>query len=142
VRLAARYLRQDEVEDVVQEALLRAWRHRSAVRDPARTSEWLATIVRREAFRLRQRPRPDPRPDIGLDIGLEDAEITSMPLRADVSAALHRLGAEDRTLLRLRYAEDLTEAAIASEMDLPLGTVKVRLHRARGKLRRTLSTWR
>jgi RNA polymerase sigma-70 factor (ECF subfamily) len=36
----------------------------------------------------------------------------------------------------LRYGEDMTQAAIAQLLDIPEGTVKVRLHRARDKLRR------
>ena len=39
-------------------------------------------------------------------------------------------------LLRLRYNEDLTQAAIARRLGIPEGTVKVRLHRVRAKLRR------
>ena len=56
--------------------------------------------------------------------------------RADLHAALGRLGERDRQLLELRYDEDLTQAAIASRLGIPEGTVKVRLHRARNKLRR------
>ena len=36
----------------------------------------------------------------------------------------------------MRYEEDLTQAAIAAKLGIPEGTVKVRLHRARNKLRR------
>ena len=39
----------------------------------------------------------------------------------------------------MRYEDDLTQAAIARSLDLPEGTVKVRLHRARNKLRGLLS---
>lgn len=56
--------------------------------------------------------------------------------RADVQAALRRLSRRDRELLALRYGEDLTQAAIAVRLGIPEGTVKVRLHRARDKLRR------
>ena len=44
----------------------------------------------------------------------------------------------DRRVLHLRYAEDLTQAEVARRLGLPEGTVKVRLHRARGRLRRVL----
>lgn len=56
--------------------------------------------------------------------------------RADIHAALGCLSERDRLLLHLRYDEDLTQAAIASRLGIPEGTVKVRLHRARDKLRR------
>ncbi len=42
----------------------------------------------------------------------------------------------ERELLEMRYQEDLTQAAIADKLGIPEGTVKVRLHRARNKLRR------
>lgn len=58
--------------------------------------------------------------------------------RADIEAALQRLSEHDRQLIRLRYEEDLTQTAIASRLALPEGTVKVRLHRLRHKLRREL----
>ena len=56
--------------------------------------------------------------------------------RADLHAALERLDERDRKLLMLRYGEDMTQAAIAQLLEIPEGTVKVRLHRARDKLRR------
>jgi RNA polymerase sigma-70 factor, ECF subfamily len=54
---------------------------------------------------------------------------------ADLHAALARLSEPDRKLLEMRYEEDLTQAAIARRLGIPEGTVKVRLHRARNKLR-------
>ena len=51
-------------------------------------------------------------------------------------AALELLSDRDRQLLELRYTEDLTQQAIARRLGIPEGTVKVRLHRARDKLRR------
>jgi len=45
------------------------------------------------------------------------------------------LSDRDRRLLRMKYEEDLTQAAIAHRLGIPEGTVKVRLHRARNKLR-------
>jgi RNA polymerase sigma-70 factor (ECF subfamily) len=56
--------------------------------------------------------------------------------RADLYAALEHLNDRDRELLTLRYNEDLTQSAIALRLGIPVGTVKVRLHRARDKLRR------
>jgi RNA polymerase sigma-70 factor, ECF subfamily len=58
--------------------------------------------------------------------------------RADLHAALNRLDERERLLLRLRYDEDLTQAAIARRLGIPEGTVKVRLHRVRAKLRRAI----
>lgn len=124
-----------EVEDIAQDALLRAWRRRSTLRDDQRRNEWLATIVRNEAFRQHERVRPDPVADIDCSEGVEDEQIASTVESADLRAALEELDEEDRQLLRLRYNEDLTQQAIADRLRLPGGTVKVRLHRLRLKLR-------
>lgn len=58
--------------------------------------------------------------------------------RADLHAALNRLDKRERQLVRLRYDEDMTQAAIARRLGIPEGTVKVRLHRVRAKLRRAI----
>jgi RNA polymerase sigma-70 factor (ECF subfamily) len=59
--------------------------------------------------------------------------------RVSVRSALAELSAQDRALLHLRYEEDLTQPSIARMMDMPEGTVKVRLHRLRARLMPTLS---
>lgn len=140
MRLAYRYTSNpSEAEDVAQEALLRAWRRRSTLRDASRRKEWLGTIVRNEAFRIHARVRPDPVAEIEAKEGVEDEQLVSTVERADLHAALERLDERDRQLLHLRYDEDLTQQAIARRLGLPDGTVKVRLHRLRHKLRRVMN---
>jgi RNA polymerase sigma-70 factor (ECF subfamily) len=125
-----------EAEDIAQDALLRAWRRRSTLRETDRRNQWLATIVRNEAFRQHARVRPDPTSSIESYEGAEDAQVVATVELADLHEALKRLSKKDRELLSLRYDEDLTQAAIARRLGIPEGTVKVRLHRARDKLRR------
>lgn len=125
----------NEAEDIAQDALLRAWRRRSTLRDSARRKEWLGTIVRNEAFRHHARVRPEPVEAVETWEGAEDEQILSTVERADVHAVLDRLSERDRKLLQLRYEEDLTQEAIARRLGVPDGTVKVRLHRLRHKLR-------
>jgi RNA polymerase sigma-70 factor (ECF subfamily) len=135
--LAYRYASNpSEAEDIAQDALLRAWRHRSTLREADRRNQWLAAIVRNEAFRQHARIRPDPTATIETQEGAEDARVVATVERADLHAALRRLSERDRQLLQLRYSEDLTQQAIARRLGIPEGTVKVRLHRARNKLRR------
>jgi len=135
--LAYRYASNpSEAEDIAQDALLRAWRRRSTLRDGTRRNQWLATIVRNEAFRQHARVRPDPIATIESQEGADDERVVATVEGADLHAALRRLPEKDRQLLLLRYDEDLTQAAIASRLGIPEGTVKVRLHRARDKLRR------
>lgn len=140
MRLAYRYTSNpSEAEDVAQEALLRAWRRRSTLRDASRRKEWLGTIVRNEAFRLHARVRPVPVAEIEAKEGVEDEQLVSTVEQADLHAALERLNERDRQLLHLRYDEDLTQRAIARRLGLPDGTVKVRLHRLRRKLRKVMA---
>jgi RNA polymerase sigma-70 factor, ECF subfamily len=125
-----------EAEDIAQDALLRAWRRRSTLRDSERRNQWLAAIVRNEAFRQHARSRPNPTAALEIREGVEDEQVLATVELADLHAALERLTERDRRLLEMRYEEDLTQAAIARRLGIPEGTVKVRLHRARDKLRR------
>jgi RNA polymerase sigma-70 factor (ECF subfamily) len=135
-----------EAEDVVQEALVRAWRRSETCRRRDARLPWLLTITRHEAHRWRAGPRGRREP--GLDEGaLHDVPDADRPAGEDgllerlaVQAAVGRLSAEDRRLVELRYEEDLTQAAIAESLHVPEGTVKVRLHRLRHRLREELAT--
>jgi len=124
-----------EAEDIAQDALLRAWRRRSTLREPERRTQWLATIVRNEAFRQHARVRPIPT-DLVENEAVEDEAVLATVELADLRQALRQLSETDRDLLELRYRDDLTQPAIARKLGIPEGTVKVRLHRARKKLRR------
>lgn len=140
MRIAYRYANNpSEVEDIAQDALLRAWRRRSTLREAERRNDWLATIVRNEAFRLHARVRPDPVDTLEGHEGAEDEQIISTVERADLHAAIMSLDERERELIQLRYTEDLTQQAIARRLGLPDGTVKVRLHRLRHKLRRAMT---
>jgi len=130
----------NEAEDIAQDALLRAWRRRSSLRDSSRRNEWLGTIVRNEAYRQHSRVRPDPVDTVDEWEAAEDESIVSTVERADVRAVIDRLSERDRKLIELRYEEDLTQEAIARRLGLPDGTVKVRLHRLRHRLREEIGT--
>jgi RNA polymerase sigma-70 factor, ECF subfamily len=141
LRLAYRYARNpSEAEDIAQEALLRAWRKRSTLRDANSRKSWLAAILRNEAFRYYARPRPDPTDLAEFLEGREDELVLSTVDRADLHEALKVLSDSERALLALRYEEDLTQPAIAARLGIPEGTVKVQLHRARVKLRRAYAS--
>lgn len=139
MRLARRYASDPSAaEDIAQDALLRAWRRRSTLRDASRRKEWLATIVRNEAFREHSKVRPEPVAELEVAEHADDDEAIFTVERAELHAAIEGLSERDRMILLLRYGEDLTQQAIARRLGLPDGTVKVRLHRLRHKLRRVL----
>jgi RNA polymerase sigma-70 factor, ECF subfamily len=130
-----------EAEDIAQDSVVRAWRKRSTLRNSEARKSWLGTIVRNEALREFARKRPDPTDVIEFAHGSDDERVLATVERADLHAALERLNKRDRQLVRLRYDEDMTQEAIAHRLGIPLGTVKVRLHRVRAKLRREIGTF-
>jgi RNA polymerase sigma-70 factor, ECF subfamily len=139
LNFAYRYAKhRTEAEDIAQDAMLRAWRKRDTLRNSEARKAWLGTIVRNEALREFARRRPAPTDTLEDWQGSEDARVVATVERADLHAALERLNERDRQLVRLRYDEDLTQEAIAGRLGIPLGTVKVRLHRVRAKLRREI----
>jgi RNA polymerase sigma-70 factor, ECF subfamily len=141
LRFAFRYAKnQIEAEDIAQDALVRAWRKRDSLRDSGARKSWLATIVRNEALREFARKRPLVSDLIEVTHGRDDDRVLATVERADLHAALERLNKRDRQLVRLRYDEDMTQEAIAHRLGIPLGTVKVRLHRVRAKLRRSIGS--
>jgi RNA polymerase sigma-70 factor (ECF subfamily) len=130
-----------EAEDIAQDSVVRAWRKRSTLRNREARKSWLGAIVRNEAIREFARRRPDPTDLVEVLQGCEDERVVATVERADLHAALERLNQRDRQLVRLRYDEDLTQEAIAYRLSIPLGTVKVRLHRVRAKLRREIGSF-
>jgi RNA polymerase sigma factor (sigma-70 family) len=136
LREARRVLRnRDDAEEAVQEALLRAWRAGRAGWAPEHREAWLATIARNEAYRVghrrrraAERERAQPAPEA------PDA-IAALVDTIAFEQVLSALGPGEREVVSLRYAADLTQAQVAHYLNLPLGTVKVRLHRGRNRLR-------
>lgn len=123
-----------DAEDIAQNALIRAWRYREKLQDGERRGQWLARIARNEAMRELGRRIPEPVEELeaGAD---EDERLNSVVESVTVERALAALSEADRELIRLRYERDLTQSAIADRLGIPEGTVKVRLHRARARLR-------
>lgn len=82
--------------------------------------------------------RPEPVAEIVVAEVVEDDQTVSSAECDDLRAAIEKLGERDKMLLLLRYGEDLTQQAIARRLGLPDGTVKVRLHRLRHRLRKAI----
>jgi RNA polymerase sigma-70 factor, ECF subfamily len=71
------------------------------------------------------------------DVPIQSTEEETL-MRIDVERALGELPARDRLLVQLRYQRDFTHPRVARAMGLSVSNVKVRLHRVRAKLERTL----
>jgi len=132
-----------DVDDVVQEAFVKAWYAMPRFRQGAPFKPWICRIAaneaknqirsarRREALVLRETSagrddRSVPPPE-GQVLAREDAEA--------LVRAMNRLGSNDRLVLAYRWLLDLSEAEMADALAVPAGTVKSRLSRAMTKLR-------
>jgi RNA polymerase sigma-70 factor (ECF subfamily) len=134
----ARWLTRDRAlaEDVVQESLLRAWRSREALKDPACARAWLLTIVRREHARLYERKRLElvnlndaSEHDNGAFVSRDDSDIQAL------HGAILQLPIEYREPLIMQVLGGFSVDEIARELSLSASAVLTRLFRARNKLR-------
>ena len=121
-------------EDIVQEALLRAWRSRESLKEAASARAWLLTIVRREHARLYERKR--------LELISLDEDIDHHWLATEDDSDLHmlrtailKLPMEYREPLIMQVLGGFSTEEIARELSLSATAVLTRLFRARNKLR-------
>jgi RNA polymerase sigma-70 factor (ECF subfamily) len=137
--------RHAEAEEVAQEAFIRAYRSIATFRGDAKLSTWLYAItsrlcLNRLASAEHRRVRHD---DEALRrVADEGEDPTDQIERRQREAALHRAIAEldddRRMVLVLCDLEGLAYEDIATALELPIGTVRSRLHRARTELREKL----
>jgi len=123
-------------EDVVQEALLRAWKSLDALRDDAAAKPWLLTIVRRENARFFERRRLET-VDIDNLTASQAAMLAEAPNEEldDLRESIYELEDDYREPLVLQVLMGYSTAEIGELMGLKQGAVLTRLHRARLKLK-------
>ncbi len=135
-----------DAEDATQEAFVRAWVALPGFRRKAQFRTWLYRIVTNLCYnklpRLRRELAALGEHDVA-DLPQETGADPAAPLEAEEQRAfLHRqiesLPESYRVLIALRYQEELSYTEIAEVMSLPLGTVKIGLHRAKAQLRAAL----
>lgn len=141
----------DEAEDIVQEAYVRAWRRLAELTRPAGFAAWVARITINEArMRLRRSRRVtliDDEEELEMAASDDGSRSAAGPeqlagraqLRALIEAAIDALPQPFRCVFVLRVVEQLDTAETAYCLDLPPATVKTRLHRARLLLQRQLA---
>lgn len=120
----------DEAADAVQETLIVVLRRLPDLREPAALLGWARTIAVREAVRLARRNARSRPADLGAV-----PERSDPLLRADIADVLARLSPEHRAVLMLRDLEGFEEAEAAALLEVPIGTVRSRLFRARRSFR-------
>jgi RNA polymerase sigma-70 factor (ECF subfamily) len=133
----------NDVEDVLQETFLAAWRGAAMYEARGAAGGWLWVIARRQAGMWLRGRGPD----------AADAQLlTELPAAQDVAQAavacadlataresLGRDGGPDREVWRLLFVEDQPVAQVAAVLGVPAGTVKSRAFRIRRQMRRALT---
>ncbi len=148
----ARWLAQNDgdAEDLVQEAVLRAFRYFDGFRGGANregsSRAWLLKIVHNTFYTLREKQARQPvavLDDAIEDLECEDCDPETIALagadRQALRQALEELPAEFREAMVLREMEGLSYQQIAATAGIPMGTVMSRLARARQKLGQILT---
>jgi len=129
----------DDAEDVLVEALLRAYRNIDKLEDPALFRAWLATIGKRVCYRIKRQESLAP------VLRLDDvAEPSSSPehdvalLHDQVQELLDDMSPTLATVYRMRDLEGLSGEETAEKLGITLEAMKSRVHRARAVVRRRL----
>ena len=157
----ARRLTKNEAdgEDLVAESVTRAWRGRASLTDAAAFRAWMFRILSNTFISERRKTLARPREELLVDEPRDAADAFSIfdrlqqpsalsanpeqefldkLLREDLDRALAALPEHHRVVVVLADVEGLTYGEIAEALDVPVGTVRSRLARARCALQRTL----
>lgn len=130
-------------EDVAQQAFVEAFERLGTLRDPSRLGAWLRSIAihhcidhlrrRRDVTRIEDNMHPGGEPGPG-------EELERRELREAVLAAIARLSRAQRETTTLFYINGYSIAEVAGMQEVPVGTVKRRLHDARARLKEEMMT--
>ncbi len=141
---------QQEADDLVQETYFKAFKHLDYFQDGTNSKAWLFKILKNNfinEYRKKNRGAKrvdfeevlrevDNNDDAELPENLEfDHEVAGMILGDEVTKALNSLPLEYRSLIVLCDLEDFSYDEIAKILEIPVGTVRSRLHRARAMMK-------
>lgn len=141
-----------EAEDMAQEAFLRAYVNINSFNQSLKFSTWLFRIATNLCIDRIRKKKPDHYLDaevagtegltmysqIASDTPLPETEVESLELHEAVQKEILKLPEKYRSAIILKYIEELSLNEISEILDLPLGTVKTRIHRGREALRQQL----
>lgn len=143
-----------EAEDIAQEAFVRAYVNIHTFDQKRKFSTWLFRIATNLCIDRIRKKKPDYYLDAevpgteGLDMYsqiaasdmLPEDEVEKMEMQQRVQYEISRLPEKYRSVIILRYMEELSLQEIGDILELPLGTVKTRIHRGREALRKQMGT--
>jgi len=133
----------DRGQDAVQEALMSAWKDIRALRDPDAWDAWLHRITVWACYRAakQERKRKTVELKVVSDPHRADVPDSAMALanRDLIERQLNDLPIEHRAVIVLRFYLDLPLDEVGDILDIPVGTVKSRLHRALASLRESMA---
>lgn len=147
--IARRIVGDPDSADVAQDALLRAYRHRSQFRGDSGYRSWLfkiATSVSLSHLRRRKRHQSfaaDTTGDEAETLATESKSPEELVAQAQehrrLKHELAQLAPGYADVLRLRFEKDMTEEAVAKELGMTVSNVKIRAFRARRRLREAVA---
>ena len=134
----------EDALDISQNAFARAWRGISRLADPASFPSWLFSILRNEAATfLKKRGRVERR-ELTDSALLETVESDDNPESADdrreIWQAISRLPLQMREIIVMKHLQGMSYEEIAGLLEIPRGSVAIRLYRARAELKRKLES--
>lgn len=134
----------EEADDAVQDAALAAWRYGPGFRGEGRVDRWLVRLVATACNRLRRGAKRDPSRHVTDEALIsDDATPEMLAARGRLAEALGRalqdLEPRDRTIILLADGQGLTAPEIGEALSMTPGSVRTRLSRMHGRLRKALS---
>ncbi|WP_186578127.1 RNA polymerase sigma factor SigW [Aquibacillus kalidii] len=141
-----------EAEDLAQEAFIRAYVNIHSFDEKKKFSTWLYRIATNLTIDRIRKKKPDfyldaeVRGTDGLDMysqlpaeqALPEEEVESLEIQTVIQQEIMNLPAKYRSVIALRFVDELPLAEISEILDIPVGTVKTRIHRGREALRKRL----
>ena len=127
----------EETEDVVQDALVKAWKTRWRVRDPEKFPAWLAMIARHRAHDIFRKRRTVPFAHETIETSEKETTDTT-ELDRNLRSALAALPELHRAALTLRYFEEMDYRTIENTLGLSNGALRGILGRALASMRKQL----
>ena len=127
----------DLAEDAVQQALLSIWKDLPQLRDPARYQSWSYKLLVRACYAESRKRKRRMAEVFGVNAREPVArdDIHSVADRDQLDRGFERLSLDHRAIVVMHHYLDMPVEAVADVLDVPVGTVKSRLHRALKRMR-------